>query len=278
MRNLFLFIWRNYIVFLFLLLEVLSFYLIIKNNKYQNTGFFNTSNNAVGNIYNVYSSITGYINLKNSNEQLAAENAKLLSLTGTVSLSENDSSEITKTDTLLKQKYVYLEAKVINNSINRRNNYLTLDKGSLHGIEAEMAVIAPDGVVGIVKDVSENFCSVMSLLNKNTNISSKHKKTGYLGILVWNGGDPTVANLNDVPKNATIAIGDTIISSGASAIFPEGIAVGTIQNFELVNGANFYNIEMKLAPQLGKLSYVYVIKNLMKEEQRELETRSQNDN
>ena len=278
MRNLFNFIWRNNIVFLFMLLEVMAFYLIIKNNKYQNTGFFNTSNHVVGNIYSVYSSITGYINLKNSNELLAHENARLLNITGKINISENDSNLIVKEDTLLKQKYTYQEAKVINNSINRRNNYLTLDKGSLAGIEPEMAVIASDGVVGIVKDVSENFCSVMSILNKNTNISSKHKKTGYLGILVWNGGDPTQANLNDVPKNATIAIGDTIISSGASAIFPEGIAIGTIKSFELVNGANFYNIELNLAPKLGKLSYVYVIKNLMKEEQRDLEARSQDDN
>jgi len=134
-----------------MLLEVMSFYLIVKNNKFQNTGFFNTSNDVVGKIYSVYSYVTDYINLKNSNEQLAADNARLLSLTGTVNLTIDDSaSQMLHEDTLLKQKYTYMEAKVINNTINKRNNYLTLDKGSLAGIEPEMAVMAPDGVVGIV--------------------------------------------------------------------------------------------------------------------------------
>lgn len=278
MDKLFHFLWRNNIVILFLLLEFASFYLIVKNNKYQSAGFFNSSNVVVGNVYNTYSNVTDYINLKKSNELLLAENARLLSLSANNFFRIDSTQDKLVKDSIYKQKFIYLEAKVINNTITKRNNFLTLDKGSLHGIEPEMAVIAPDGVVGIVKDVSENFSSVMSLLNKNIMISSKHKKTSYLGILSWSGGDPTMANLIDIPKNAVINTGDTIITSGASAIFPEGIMVGTIDEFSLKDGANFYDMDLNLSTQFGKLAYVYVVKNLMKEEIRTLEKKSQNDN
>jgi rod shape-determining protein MreC len=276
MRNLFLFIWRNNFFFLFILLEVAAFSLIIRHNKFHNTGFFNSSNALTGNIYQYYNNVASYLDLKKQNELLVAENARLLS-DAEESFIEIENTVFIAHDSL-RRKFEYREAKAINNSINRRNNYITLDKGSLHGIEPMMGVIAPDGVVGIVKDVSENFCSVISILNKNTIISSKLKKTGYLGSLQWEGGDPTMAVLLDIPKHAKLAVGDTIVSSGASAIFPEGVMVGTIADFKLKDGDNFYKITINLSTDFGKLGYVYVVKNLMSQEQKELELRSQNDN
>ena len=277
MRNLIIFFWKNNFFFLFLLLEVFSFYLIISNNRFHNTGFFNSSNFVTGNVYRIYDDVTGYINLKNSNELLAMENAKLLSQAQNAFIDTRTYiSQVT--DSVYKQKYTYREAKVISNSINRRNNFITLDKGRNHGIEPLMGVIAPDGVVGIVKDVSDNFCSVLSLLNKNTTISSKLKKSGYLGSVTWEGGNSTVAELSDIPKHARVNTGDTVITSGASTIFPENIMVGVIDEIKLEDGDNFYKIKLILSTDFGKLSYVYIVNNLLKTEQNTLEEKTQNDN
>lgn len=275
MRNLFLFIWKNSFFFLFIILEIAAFSLIIRHNRFHNTGFFNSSNFITGNIYLVYDNITGYLNLKKQNELLVAENARLLSEAAGAYI-EIENLTFTSNDSL-KRKFEYREAKAINNSINRRNNFITLDKGSLHGIEPMMGVIAPDGVVGIVKDVSENFCSVISLLNKNTIISSKLKNSGYLGSVMWEGGDPTMGILLDIPKHAKLNIGDTVVTSGASAIFPDGVMVGTINDYNLKDGDNFYRVNVNLSTDFGKLAYTYVVKNLMDQEQKELESKSQND-
>ena len=276
MRGLLLFIGRHHIFFLFLLLETLCVYFIIRNNNYHNASFFNSTNAVTGTIYEYYSEITEYFHLKQSNELLASENAALKESSAQAYIAYTN-RVFTVGDSIYKQKYTYLDARVINNTITKRNNYLTLDKGSLHGITPEMGVIAADGVVGIVKDVSDNFSSVLSLLNKNTIISSKLKKSGYLGSLAWQGGNPKKALLSDVPKHARIAKGDTVITSGASAIFPEGVLVGFIEEFTIEPGANFYTIKVNLSTDFGKLSYVYIVKNLMKEEQEKLEEATQND-
>jgi rod shape-determining protein MreC len=276
MRNLLMFIWKNNYFFLFLILEAVAFSLIIRHNKFQNTGFLNSSNAVTGNIYRSYNNVASYFDLKKQNELLVAENAKLLSeAEGSFLKYENN---VFIVDDTLKRKFEYREANAVNYSINRRNNFITLDKGSLHGIEPMMGVIAPDGIIGIVKDVSENFCSVISVLNKNTIVSSKLKNSGYLGSLIWEGGDPTMAVLLDIPKHAKLNIGDTVVTSGASTIFPDGIMVGTITDFNLKDGDNFFKININLSTDFGKTGYVYVIKNLMSQEQIDLELKSQNDN
>lgn len=275
MRNLFLFIWKHHIFVLFLLLEALAFYFIVKNNRFQNAGFINSANIVVGNVLGIYSEIREYFYLRKTNQILVEENALLRS-----QLEESFiKNQIPyRADTNYTQKYIYRTARVLNNSVNKRNNYLTLDKGRLHGIEPEMGVISPDGVVGVVKAVSDNFSSVMSVLNKNTVVSCKVKKNGYLGTLVWEGGNPAIGTLNDVPRHAALQPGDTIITSGASAIYPEGILVGFVETAELEDGDNFYTIRIRFSADYAKLTHVYVVKNLMSEEQIQLEKATQNDN
>ncbi|HET6243470.1 MAG: rod shape-determining protein MreC [Bacteroidetes bacterium] len=277
MRSLISFLWKNNNFFLFLFLEVSAFYLIVANSKFHNTGFFNSSNYISANVYHLFDDVTGYINLKKSNQLLAQENARLLSQS-TSSFIENISFVTRVEDSSYKQKYTYQEAKVINNSVNRRNNYITLDKGSNHGIKPLMGVIAPDGIVGIVKDVSDNFCTVLSLLHKSATISSKIKKSGYLGSVVWEGGDSRVVTMYDVPKHAVLIIGDTVVTSGASAIFPDNVSIGIIEDIYLKEGNNFYIIKLNLFTDFARLSYVYVVDNLMKQEQYKLEEKTQNDN
>lgn len=275
MRNLFLFIWKHHIFVLFLILEALAFYFIVKNNSFQNAGFINSANIVAGNILGIYSEIREYFYLRKTNQILVEENALLRS-----QLEESFiKNQIPyKADTNYIQKYIYRTARVLNNSVNKRNNYLTLDKGRLHGIEPEMGVISPDGVVGVIKNVSDNFSTVMSVLNKNTVVSCKVKKNGYFGTLIWEGGNPAYATLNDVPRHAALQQGDTIVTSGASAIYPEGILVGFVDEARLEDGDNFYTIRIKLSADYAKLTHVYVVKNLMSEEQINLEKASQNDN
>ena len=180
-------------------------------------------------------------------------------------------------DTILKQQYTFMTSKVINNSTNRRNNYLTLNKGSKQGIKPEMGVICSEGIVGIVKDVSDNYSSVISFLHKDSRFSARIRKSGYIGSMVWNGFDETHGTLNDIAKHVKVSIGDTIVTSSFSTIFPDGVVIGTVAQVSSTGGNNFQDIKVKLSTPFGKLSYVYVISNLFKEEQKALEEPLKND-
>jgi rod shape-determining protein MreC len=219
--------------------------------------------------------IQTYFYLKDENEKLLKENAEMRAKTlASFSILVND--EKTINDTTYHQKYTYVSAKVVNNSTNLRNNFLTLDKGLRQGISKNMAVITSTGVVGQVKDVSDNFCTVMSLLNSKTTISSKIKKDGSYGPLSWDDGDNfSMATLHDIPTHVKLKQGDTIITSGYSRDFPENVNVGTVESFEKKSGQFFYTVKVKLSTDFKKLTHVYIVKNKMKGEQEELEQRSE---
>ena len=214
-----------------------------------------------------------YINLKENNASLAQENANLKGRMPE-SYYSNQSLRTFIDDTTLTQQYTYITARVVNNSVNRRNNYLTLDKGSLHGIHSDMGVISSSGVVGIVKDVSRHYCTVMSVLHKNTRISTKFLHNNYFGSLVWNGGDIRMAMLTDVAKHVKFQKGDTLVTTQYSAVFPEGIMVGVVRGFDIDPGDNFYSITVSLSTDFANLSHVYIVDNMFKNEQQQLENNS----
>lgn len=270
MRNLIRFLSKNSFVFIFLFLEFIAFTLLIKNNNYQNSKVFNSSNFLIGNLYATINNVNDYFNLKEVNAELAEQNARLQT-TNITSFTKIFGNTVEIHDTTYFQKYVYTSAKVINNSTNKRENYITLDKGSLNGIEAGMGVVSAKGVIGTVKNVSENFCSVMSVLHVKNAVSAKIKKSGYIGSLVWELGDYRAAELKDIPNHVKLAVGDTIITSGYSLVYPEGVIIGTIKEFELPEGNNFYNIKVEFSVDYKKLSHVFIVKSLMKEEQQKLE-------
>lgn len=276
MRNLFIFLWKyNFFIF-FLLLETLCGYLIVQNNNFQHASFINSSNRTAAKVNSAVSSVTDYINLRSANEALSRENAALKSLLPDVFYIDSAITKIEK-DSALKQQYNFMTAKVINNSVNRRNNYLTLDRGSLQGVDHEMGVICSEGIVGIIKDVSPHYCSVMSFLHKDSRISARIKKNGYIGSLVWNGIDPYHGKLNDIAKHVKVTRGDTVVTSSFSSIFPENILIGVIDQVESSSGGNFQDISVKLSTPYDKLSYVYIVSNLFKTEQRTLEEPLKND-
>jgi rod shape-determining protein MreC len=270
MRNLFLLLWKyNFFIF-FLLLETFCGYLIIRNNNFQRTSLVNSTNRAAAKVNSVVSSITEYINLRTTNDALSRENSALKSLLPDVFYIDSALNHI-NSDTILKRQYAFMTAKVVNNSVNRRNNYLTLNRGSLQGVTQGMGVICSDGVVGYVKDVSEHFCSVISFLHKDAKISGKIKGTDYLGSMVWPGFDQTHGKFNDIAMHVKVAQGDTIVTTVFSKHFPEGIMVGRVEKVETSSGNNFQDITVKLTTPFGKLTYVYIVSNLMKEEQSALE-------
>ena len=272
MRN-FILILRRYNFFIvFLLLQVVSFTLLVRNNSYQRASFTSTANNYVGRIYTAYSNVTDYLKLGVTNKMLAEENARLRKADST-SFYDPGFRIIKLNDTLRKQQYEYITARVVNNSVTKINNYITLEKGSLQGIEPEMAVISSVGVVGIVKDVSEHYSTVISLLHSGTKISSKIKKNDYFGSTVWNGASPRYGNLLDIPSHALVSIGDTIVSSTFSGIFPRGIMIGTVSAIG-TSGESFKEIKVKFSTDFQNLSYVYVVRNLLKQERDTLETKT----
>ncbi|MDB4533769.1 rod shape-determining protein MreC [Vicingaceae bacterium] len=270
MRNLIRFLSKNSFIFLFLFLLFISFTLLVKNNNYQNSKFFNSSNFLIGNLYSTVNNVNDYFNLKEVNAELAEQNSKLQT-TQINTFSKVFGNTVSIEDTTYSQKYVYTSAKAINNSTNKRENYVTIDKGALNGIEAGMGVISARGVIGTVKNVSENFCSVMSVLHEKNAVSAKIKKSGYIGSLIWELGNYRVAHLKDIPNHVELTKGDTIITSGYSSVFPEGVTVGWVKEFDLPEGNNFYNIDIELSVDYKNLSHVYVVKSLMKEEQQKLE-------
>lgn len=222
------------------------------------------------------SSVTEYINLRATNDALIRENAALKTLLPDVYYIDSALHQVS-VDSVLKRQYTFMTAKVINNSVNRRNNYLTLNKGSLQGVKQEMGVICSDGVVGIVKDVSEHYSSVISFLHKDSKISARLKGTDYMGSMVWEGFDATHGKLNDIAKHVKVIKGDTIVTTSFSAIFPEDVMIGTVETVNASGGNNFQDINVKLSTPFGKLTYVYIISNDFKNEQRTLEEGLKND-
>jgi len=251
-------------------MEGLCTFLLVQNNNYQHASFMNSSSAMIGKFYKSVGDVKEYINLKDENKRLSDENARLRTMLGDTTMLLKAES-LVKYDSVYHKQYKFISAKIINNSTNRRSNYITLDKGKLDGIRPDMGVVASNGVVGKVKYVSDHFSVAMSLLHKDMHTSAMIKKNKYFGSLVWEGGSATKATLNDLAVHVPIAIGDTVVTSFKSDIYPEGIMIGTIAHFELNPGQNFYNITVNLSTNFSNISYVYVVNNRMKDEVQKLE-------
>ena len=270
MRNLINFFWRHSNFILFILLEFFSIFLVVNNNGYQKSVAYAWVSEKTGKIQTGYNNFWEYLNLKQTNKDLAAENARYRSMLPSAFLI-TDTLVHYKNDTLYRQQYEMLSAEVISNTTNSATNYMQLNKGSLEGIGKDMAVISPTGVVGVVVNVSRNFSWVMSLINKETKISAMIKKNGQIGTIAWEGGSYRFASLKDIPTHVRINRGDTIITSGYSHEFPQGEIIGVINDFNIKPGEHFYDITIRLGVDFNNLAHVYVIRNLLRDEQKKLE-------
>lgn len=272
MRNLLQLIKKYQYFLLFLLFESLSFYLIVQYNTFQQGRMVNFTRSIAASVYEQSAEIRSYLSLREVNADLIEENA---SLRNTLLSSKiiRSSVFLEMADTLYEQKYRFTTANVINATVSKQNNLLTLNKGEKQGVEPEMGVISSQGVVGVVNAVSGSFSTVIPVINRSLRISARIKGSEYFGSVVWEGINYRYAELNEIPHHVDISIGDTIVTSGFSAIFPEGITVGYISEAE-VRGGNFYNIEIRLANDFKSLHNVMVVKNILKEEQETLEEES----
>jgi rod shape-determining protein MreC len=278
MRNLWIFINRYNAFFLFVIFFTIGVILTVKNNAYQRSVTFNSTNEVVGQAYIRLNVFKRYMNLGEVNDSLALENARLN--TQLLALRNIDSAkDVVVKDTINLVQYTYLAARVIKNSITLRNNIITINKGAVDGIQSGMAVIsAGKGVVGIIRDVSPHLATIESLLNKDARISVSIRSTKALGSLVWGdrNSDYRKAFIKDVPNHFQVKLRDTVITSGFGS-FPPGIPVGLISNRGISTGDNFLTIEIRLFNDFSTLQYVYVIKDKLAEEQKALELKLPNE-
>lgn len=275
MRNLWIFISRYNAFFFFVIFFTFGVILCIKNNSYQNSITLNSTNMMVGSAYERLNIVKRYLNLGQVNDSLALENAQLKAQLININNTVDTTKTVKITDTIHNQQYALLSAKVIKNSVNQRNNFITINKGSNDGIMRDMAVISPnEGVIGFIVNVSPSFSIIRSLLNKETQISVIVKKNGAFGSLVWGEGnfDIRKAYVKEIPNHYKINLGDTIVTSGAGG-FPKGILVGKVSKTQIATGDNFMTLELELFNDFGTLQYVYIIKDRLAVEQKILEAK-----
>jgi len=277
MRTLFAFLAKNVHWLLFFLLVSISISLIIHNNDFQKSKYAAVENEVAGKVYSVSNSITSYFGLKTTNEHLSERIANLENhiqhLEGQI-LQMKDSAVaqqiIHRIDFDSVPYYRYIMARVVNNSLSG-NNYITLNKGSDAGIVSGMGVFSATGVVGIVMNVSANYSVVLPILNPNFHLSCKIKGTNYFGSLSWDGKDITRANLHELPSHTQFNNGDTIVTSGHSFSFPEGIPVGIVEGLKKQKNSNFNTLKIRLLTDFGALNEVLLVDKKNRIEQQELE-------
>lgn len=270
MERLILFVYQNRAFFTFLVLEIFCAWLIVENNAYQGTKFFNSSNGVVATMNNFSQSVRDYFQLSEVNRMLAEENASLKQTLEQQKKIAYPTAEATL-DSALTGQYDFVSAKVVNNHVDMVKNFITIDRGKDAGIEAGMAVISPLGVVGKVKLVSRNYAVVTSILHVDVMTSGVLKRTEHFGTIQWNGLDPDLVEFKYIPRHVSPAKGDTVVTSGYNAVFPAGIMIGVIDEVTLSDEALFYDLSVRLSQDFRKLSFVNVIRNHRQVEQDSLE-------
>ena len=276
MQQLIYFIKRFRYFLLFVLLEILALIFTINHHSYHTSKFINSANFITGGIYSQMNSLNEFFILKTENKLLIEENIQLKNLISKQNINSEKENYYVNDTLKYFQQYEYSEAKIINNNFTKRNNYLTINKGSEQRIEKDFGIINSTGIIGVVSNVSSNFSTVLSILNENSKINIRLKNSNHFGTLVWNGKNYTILQITDIPRQAIIKIGDSIITGGKSAIFPEGINVGVIKDFKLDNN-QYKEINISLFNDMSALGYVQVVKNLKKSEQIKLEQETTNE-
>lgn len=275
MRNLIDFFMKYNYWFLFVILEVISFILLFRFNNYQGSVFFTSSNALAGSVYQMANHVTGYFHLKEINENLVQENIELrMQMEHFQKRMMELTADSTGLEVLKKEALADFEirkAKVISNSLNYADNYLTLDKGAEDGIRTEMGVIDGNSLVGIVYVVSNHYSVVIPVLNSKSSISCKVKDSEYFGFLKWDGRSAQYATIEDMPRHSLFSLGDTIVTSGHSAVFPAGIPVGTVEDMKDSHDGLAYLLKVKLFTDFARLNDVRVIARKGRDEQIEIE-------
>lgn len=266
MERLLNFIYEYRAFFTFLLLELSCAWLVIENNQYQSTKYFNSSNRLAANILGFSQGVREYFSLRTINEELSYENAALRT-----QLEKKNQQIQGITDSARLNQFEYVSAKVMSNSTNLYKNFITVNKGAADGITPGMAAISDAGAVGKVKSVSEHYAVLISLLNVDEQVSSVIKRTNQFGSVRWDGLNMRYSNLLFIPRHAEPMVGDSVVTSGYNAVFPEGVLVGIIREVNLKEETPFWDIRIELSQDFGRLAFVEIVKSRLKSEKDSLE-------
>lgn len=259
MRDLFRFLFRIRDTLLFLALMAAALVLLYSGNMHHRALAINSSNAVAGTLFDWRRQVTEYTSLRDVNARLAAENAQwrnTLAAQDTASAPPYPGS-----DSATAGQYAYLPAKVVNATFHKQRNYITLDRGALSGIKPGMGVLGPDGIVGVVHDVSANFASVISVLNPLVKTSVKLKRSGNFGLLYWDTNDPATASMIDIPKHVRVAAGDTVVTMGGDGVFPTDVPVGVVSEVSSPPGRPDQAVAVRLLEDLTRSGYVYVVED-----------------
>lgn len=258
MQQIFNFIFKNSILLLFLLLLGISLTLTIQSHSYHRSRAVSSANAVSGYVYEQVNNVKEYLSLREQNEQLAKENAALKKML----FNTQDSTNMPAVQLpSILGSYNVIQSKVINNTYNLPENYITLNSGRKDGLKPDMGVVSSLGVIGVVENVSNNYATVISVLNTKFKLNAKIKKNNHFGTLTWNGKNTGYAQLTDVPRLASVKKGDTIVTGAESKIFPENIPVGLIEKVYVDKRTNYYTLDVRLFNDMTSLGHVYIIEN-----------------
>jgi rod shape-determining protein MreC len=272
MRDLFRFLYRQRNNLLFLALLAFSMSLLVRANMHHRAQAISSSNAIIGGIYSWRNSITEYTDLREKNRALSAELARERERNRAMS-NTPDSARLFQ-DTVRLLRYRFIPAQVINSTVHKEKNYLTLDKGLLDGVRADMGVIGPDGIVGVVREASEHYALVISVLNGDHAASAQLKGTGHLGQLKWNTSDPATVALTDIDKHVPIHEGDTVLTRGSEGIYPPGIMIGIVSSVVNDPSIPFHVITVRLSEDMTRAAQVQVVSDLLRAEKDSLEAKA----
>jgi rod shape-determining protein MreC len=271
MDQLFAFIVRSRNFILFMMLEVISFYFIVNTSNYWSANFFNTANAYTAQMLGWSNAVTEFTNLREVNADLAAENQKLHQRLTQLQQGNPPAPSAYRADSAFANRFTYTVAKVVNNSTQFANNYITIDKGTDEGIQPGMGVISPTGIVGKVKACNRHFSVITSILHSEFLVSSRLLKADEIGSAKWDGGDPHLVKLLDISRYKPVAKGDSVVISELNSTFPPGILVGRVRQVGVQPNQTFHDITLDLATNFSNLSFVYVVQNRLQTEQQQVE-------
>lgn len=258
MQQIINFIIKNSIRLLFLLLLATSLTLTIQSHSYHRSQMVNSANAVTGTVYEEVNEVKTYFSLRDENDKLAKENAYLRKLL----FNKKDSTSTLPKDSVKGyDKLEVIQSKVINNSYNKTENYLTINSGAISGLKPDMGVVSSEGIVGVVEKVSPRYATVISVLNLKSKINAKVKRTNHFGSLIWKAKNAGYVQLVEIPRLASVKKGDTIVTGGRSTIFPENIPVGIIDRIYMDTETNYYTLDVRLFTDMTNLNHVYIIKN-----------------
>lgn len=270
MQQIIYFFTKNSTKLLFLLLLVISLYLTIQSHAFHKSQFINSANTVSGTIYEETNNVREYLYLKDENEMLAKENARLKQ---TLYNSEIiiDSAFTVDPELRIASDFNVFQTKLVRNNYNKKDNYLTIKGGFKNGFKKDMGVINSKGIIGIVENVSQNYATVQSILNTKTRIDAKVSDSNHFGTIVWDGKNAGYVQLIDIPKLARLHKGDSIVTGGESTIFPENMPIGIIDKVFASKSSNFYTISVRLFNDMTNIGSVYLIENVNLQEIKQLE-------